>query len=107
MPFTTKAVALPVALAGGLMLSACGGGVEKDAMLESFAAECASSFASEGGPAELAGPFCDCSVAQIKEQDLGPMDLINQEKMTAIGESCMRDVMATMDGASEEAPATE
>ncbi len=101
MTITTKAVALPIALAGGLLLSACGGGAGQDAMLEGFASECKTSFEAAGGSAEMATSVCDCSVEQIKEQELGLTDLNDQEKMTAIGEACAAEAMASQEGAAE------
>ena len=99
--------------AGGLVLSGCGDAISSEALAEEFAKTCATEFTGQGGPESMAEPFCDCSVEQIKEQELGPLDLVNQETMTKIGEDCMLSVMegeGLMGGddaaaAVEEAPA--
>ncbi len=105
MPFTTKAFALPVVLTGGLLLSACGA-MDKEAMYEEFGKACTSSFVSEGGPAEMAQPFCDCSLEKVKEQDLDQMDMLDQEKMTALGEACAEEIFTEIEAGAEE-PAAE
>ncbi len=109
MSFTTKAFALPALMTGGLLLSACGS-MDKEPMYAEFEKTCKSSFVSEGGPAEMAQPFCDCSLEKVKEQDMGPMDMLDQEKMTALGEACANEVLADaglgMDDAAAE-PAAE
>ena len=90
------ALAAPVALAAALTLSACGGMGDKTAMYEEFESTCKTSFTAEGGPAEMAEPFCECSTAKVKEQDLGPMDMFDEEKMTSIGEACAQEVLSNM-----------
>ncbi len=94
MSSTTKALALPALITGGLLLSACGGMVDNEQMYEEFAKTCKTSFVAEGGPAEMTEPFCTCSTDKVREQELGPTDMFDQEKMTAIGEDCMNEVLA-------------
>ena len=88
---------------GALALGACGEVADNPEMLEEvavnpemleeFAKTCRSSFVEEGGPAELADGFCDCSLDKMKEQELGPMDMFDQEKMTTIGKDCAKEII--------------
>ncbi|MCK0128054.1 hypothetical protein [Erythrobacter sp. F6033] len=94
-----KTAALSALLGGAATLSACGGLMDNEAMYQEFASTCTTSFTAEGGPAEMAKPFCDCSTAKVREQELGPMDFLDEEKMTAIGEECGQEVADTMLGA--------
>ncbi|MEP0190704.1 MAG: hypothetical protein ABJP70_08780 [Erythrobacter sp.] len=80
---------------GALALGACGEVADNPEMLEEFAKTCRSSFVEEGGPAEMADGFCDCSLDKVKEQELGPMDMFDQEKMTTIGEDCAKELIAS------------
>lgn len=94
MAISTKYFALHTLIGAGLTLAACGGSdAANEAIYEEFAKSCSTSFTSEGGPAEMAGPFCECSTAEVRAQELGPLDMVNQEKMMAIGEKCMTQVM--------------
>ena len=76
---------LAVLALGSLLASGCGGAADNPGMVEEFAKQCKVSFVEEGGPAELADPFCDCSTRKVEEQDLGPMDMFDREKMESIG----------------------
>ena len=109
MTLIGKTTTLSLLAASGLALSGCGDAVSTEELAKQFAATCVTSFTEEGGPASMAQPFCDCSVEEIKEQELGPLDLINQETMEAIGEECMISVMEgqgiPMGEAEQEAPA--
>ena len=110
MAISTKYFALPALIGSGLTLAACGGAGSNEAIYEEFAKSCATSFSEEGGPAEMAEPFCDCSTAEVRAQELGPLDMINQEKMMAIGEKCMTDVLADSGidvGGADAAPEAE
>ena len=71
-----------------LALSGCGDLVDKEQMYTQFAETCETQFTSEGGPAELAKPFCECSANEARAQDIGPMDMLDEETMTAIAETC-------------------
>ncbi|MEO0462192.1 MAG: hypothetical protein AAF127_03620 [Pseudomonadota bacterium] len=88
-----RSIAVPMALVSSLALAACGA-IDQEVVLEEFGNECISSFAAEVGLSEeLAKPFCDCSIKEMKEQDFGITDLVNEEKMSAIGEACITEVM--------------
>ncbi|MAY19743.1 MAG: hypothetical protein CL955_03910 [Erythrobacteraceae bacterium] len=95
---TTFARRAPLVLVAALALplAACGGMVDKEGMYEEFAASCKTSFEAEGGPPEMTEPFCECSTNKVREQDLGPMDMLDEEKMTSIGEACAQEVLANM-----------
>ena len=95
---TTFARRAPLALIAALALplAACGDMIDKEGMYEEFAASCKTSFEAEGGPPEMTEPFCECSTNKVREQDLGPMDMLDQEKMESIGEACANEVMASM-----------
>ena len=105
MPLPAKAIALPVALTGGLLLAACGDTIDNEQVYAKFESDCAPTFTEQGGPANLAEPFCDCSIAEVRERELGPMDLIDAETMTGIGEQCMAEVLEAQGGAA--LPVTE
>ena len=113
-----KALAKPVLSAAGvaaaLLLSACDSGdsitpadpplpsspAEAPDLLDGFAEVCQATFVEQGGAAELAEEFCDCSNSRIVDQDLGPADLVNEETMNAIGAACMDEVLDAQEGAS-------
>ncbi len=115
MKLSQTPLALPTALSAAILLAACdtsepvtpvdplpsSAPASSSPMLEGFAAECQTTFVQEGGEAELAEPFCECSQARIEEQGLGPLDLINQEKMMAIGQACMNTVLDAQEVAAE------
>lgn len=87
---------------GALALGGCGNVADSPEMLEKFAEECKSGFVSEGGPAEMADGFCDCSIEKVKEQELGMTDLFDQEKMKAIGLECAEELLASGENAAAE-----
>lgn len=93
--------ALSALAVGALALGGCGEVADNPEMLEEFSKTCRSTFVEEGGPANMADGFCDCSLEKVKEQELGPMDMFDQEKMTKIGEDCAKEMIA---GATEAAP---
>lgn len=107
MKLSQTPFALPTVLSIAILLAACdtsdpitpvdplpsSAPATSSPMLEGFAAECQTTFVQQGGEAELAEPFCACSQARIEEQGFGPLDLINEEKMTAVGEACMNSVL--------------
>ncbi len=79
--------------AAALLLGACEGMIDNEQMYQQFAETCESQFTSEGGPAELAKPFCECSADKAREQELGPMDMLDQEKMEALATECANTLM--------------
>lgn len=79
------------------LLASCGNIADDKEMIAAFGDSCKQGFVSEGGPEELAQPFCDCSLAKAQEQELGPMDMLDQEKMTAIGEQCAEEMLSGME----------
>ncbi len=115
MKLSQTPLALPVALSAAIMLAGCdtsdpitpvdplssSAPASSSPMLEGFAAECQTTFLQEGGAAELAEPFCECSQARIEEQGLGPLDLINPDTMLPIGEACMNTVLDAHEAATE------
>ncbi|MEM8725379.1 MAG: hypothetical protein AAGE86_07645 [Pseudomonadota bacterium] len=117
MKLSQTRLALPVALSAAILLTACdtsdpitpvdplpsSAPATSSPMLEGFAAECQMTFVQEGGEAELAEPFCECSQARIEEQGLGPLDLINPDTMLPIGEACMNTVLDAQAGAGDTA----
>ena len=92
MRLTKTYAAMPVALAAALTLGACGS-VDNEAMYAEFEKTCKTSFVDEGGPAEMAAPFCECSTQKVREQELGPLELMDQQKMTEVAEACAGELM--------------
>ena len=72
MQFRSKVTGTAMVLASTIALGACSGMIDNEQMYEQFAETCESSFTEEGGPAELAKPFCECSADKAREQELGP-----------------------------------
>ncbi|MEO9462718.1 MAG: hypothetical protein ABJ242_08285 [Marinomonas sp.] len=109
MAISTKYFALPTLIGAGLTLAACGGAGNNEAIYEEFAKSCASSFATEGGSGEMAKAICDCTADEMRAQEMGPLDMIDQEKTTAIGEKCAAEFMSgdAMDASGEEAAPAE
>ena len=109
MAISSKYFALPTLIGAGLTLAACGGsGAANEAFYQEFAKSCSSSLTSEGVPAEMAKPICDCSTEEVRAQELGPLDLVNEEKMSAIAEECMNQTIPGMDaGGADAAPEAE
>lgn len=83
-------------LLGGatLALPACGDLVDQDTVLAEFDQECRAQFA--GGSEDNGEVFCGCSTRKMKEQDFGPFDLMDEEKMRAISDECGAEVMRAM-----------
>ncbi len=96
MRFSFKPAALTALITGAVALTACGDMVDKEQMYEQFSSTCQSSFTAEGGPAEMAEPFCTCSTEKAREADLGPMDMLDEEKMTALAEECANELISEM-----------
>lgn len=94
MRIQAKSAGVCAAIVGALALSGCGDLVDKEQMYTQFAETCQSQFTAEGGPAELAKPFCECSTDKAREQDLGPMDMLDEEKMTALATECADTLMS-------------
>ena len=88
---------------GGVLLSGCGGAADNPQMVEEFSKQCKESLVAEVGSAELADQVCDYSTRKVKEQDLGPMDMLDREKMESIGAECAQEVF----GGGSEAPPPE
>lgn len=88
MQFNVKTGGSAALLASAIALGACSGMIDNEQMYEQFAETCESSFVEEGGPAEMAKPFCECSADKAREQELGPLDMLNQEKMEALAMEC-------------------
>ncbi|MXO90587.1 hypothetical protein [Pontixanthobacter aquaemixtae] len=101
--FTSILKATPV-LAGAALLAACGSVADDDAAMKVFSDTCMKEFTEAGGPAAMAEGFCECSSKAVADQGLTAADMLDQEKMTAIGETCAKEMMAA-EGAA--APAAE
>ena len=102
MRYTGKPALVP-ALIGALLVTACDQStpiveaepipqaepIESPALLDGFEEVCEAGFAQEGVAPDLAKQVCACSIAKIEERELGTRDLVDAEKMAAIGQACM------------------
>jgi len=96
MHIPTKPATIAALITGALALTACGDMIDKEQLYEEFASTCSSEVVEQGLPAEVADQICECSANKAREQELGPMDMLDQEKMTAIGEECAAEALELM-----------
>lgn len=90
--FTKPATAASL-VAAALALSACGM-VDSEAMIAEIDEQCRASFMD--GSEDNGQIFCDCQSAKMRESDMGPLDLMDEEKMRAISDECGEEVMNAM-----------
>lgn len=84
-----------------VLLASCGNIADSEEMMTAFADSCKQGVMDQGIPEALADTTCECSAGKVKEQELGPMDMLDEEKMMGIGEECAAEAMAEM-GADAE-----
>ena len=113
MLYTAKPVLVP-AFIGAMFLAGCDQStpiveaepipqaepIESPPLLDGFEDVCEAGFAQEGVAPDLAKQVCACSIAKIEERELGTRDLVDAEKMAAIGQACMTEATS-----GESAPA--
>ncbi len=107
MLYTAKPILVP-ALVGVMLLAGCDQStpiveaepipqaepIESPPLLDGFEEVCEAGFAQEGVAPDLAKQVCACSLATIEEQELGARDLVDAEKMAAIGQACMNEAIS-------------
>lgn len=94
MRISIRAFAAASLTAGALVLAGCGDMLSTEQLIDEdeFLDSCKSSFTAEGGPADLAQPYCDCTWAEVKEQNLSPTDLFDEDKIMEIALQCAGQV---------------
>lgn len=80
-----------------VLLASCGNIADSEEMMTAFADSCKQGMAGQDIPEALAEKTCECSAGKVKEQELGPMDMLDEDKMMAIGEECAAEIIAGMD----------
>ena len=80
--------------AGSLALGGCDALVDKDSWHAEIDEQCRAGFAA--GSEDNAQVFCDCQDAKIREADLGPMDMMDEQVMRDISDACGEEVMNAM-----------
>ncbi len=89
-----RTIAAAALATGSLALAACGGmGSGSEEMYDEFLSSCQSSFTQSGGPANMAEPYCNCALDEVKEQDLGPLEMMDEETIMPIAEECAKKTM--------------
>ncbi len=80
-----------------VLLASCGNIADSEEMMTAFADSCKQGVMDQGIPEALADKTCEGSAGKVKEQELGPMDMLDEDKMMAIGEECAAEIIAGMD----------
>ncbi|MDA7787950.1 hypothetical protein N8940_01810, partial [Sphingomonadaceae bacterium] len=83
-------------LSGAALLASCGAVGDNEAAMAEWDEKCMAEVTSAGAPTEMATDFCDCTKDKIKEQELTTADMLDEEKMTAIGEQCAGEMIEAM-----------